>query len=387
MSRRAYGRIHASFWTSPTIRALGDDGRTLAAYLLTGPHSNMLGAYRLPFAYAADDLDWGTERVAQAFRVLADRGFAKRDDETSWVLVYRYIHWNPAENPNQAKAIRKLLMEVPVDKFRRAIARLILARPQWFDVPELQALAEGSERVPEHGSGSGDRDRSGDRDQDQDPGERASAPPEVIPERSSDPYGIAPPGENPDAYPGSVTPQLALVPPDPKPSKPDPVRQVFEAYLAGWRSKVGRGVEPVLTDKRRALVRTRLKELSLEALLAAAAGIWCSSWHVENRRTDFDLALRDAAHVERFAGEHADAKPAPPKTPEAPRVRRHPIGPHDSVEDQIQHFVRQGMNIPPPLLALREKELAAAKEAAAAADAPPVVGPRTPMPDDSDVPF
>lgn len=52
------------------------------------------------------------------------------------------------------------------------------------------------------------RSRSEKRDQDHgDPRERGPF---------KDPAGIAPPGENPDAYPGSVTPQLELVPVAPK---------------------------------------------------------------------------------------------------------------------------------------------------------------------------
>lgn len=116
-----------------------------------------------------------------------------------------------------------------------------------------------------------------------------------------DPAGIAPPGEDPDAYPGNVPPQLALVPPDPKPSKPDLARQVFDAYLEARASKRGGGHAPVLSDKRKALVKARLKDHPFDQLIAAARGIWSSEFHVEKGFTEFDLAMRDAEHVERFA--------------------------------------------------------------------------------------
>lgn len=90
---------------------------------------------------------------------------------------------------------------------------------------------------------------------------------------------------------------------EPGGSGPSPAGHVFEAYLAGWRERVGRGVEPKLTDKRRGLVRARLKDHPVQVLVAAAGGIWRSTWHVENNHTEFDLAMRDAAHVERFARE------------------------------------------------------------------------------------
>jgi hypothetical protein len=78
------------------------------------------------------------------------------------------------------------------------------------------------------------------------------------------------------------------------------VETVFSAYLDGWRRTVGGSREPALDSKRRKLIRARLKDFSVEDLCRAAAGIWQSSWHVENRQTSFELALRDTAHVEKF---------------------------------------------------------------------------------------
>ena len=42
---RDYSRVHTAFWTSEDVRRLSEDGRTLALYLLTGPHSNMIGCF------------------------------------------------------------------------------------------------------------------------------------------------------------------------------------------------------------------------------------------------------------------------------------------------------------------------------------------------------
>lgn len=106
---------------------------------------------------------------------------------------------------------------------------------------------------------------------------------------------------------------------------------VFGAYLDGWARHVGRGAKPVLTKARVGKIRARLKEHDVETIKRAAAGIWRSRWHVANKQTDFDLVVRDAGHVERFANETGErsavngrfvqpmAKPsdfAPPAEPE-----------------------------------------------------------------------
>lgn len=110
---REYGRIHVSFWTSDTIRALGDDGRTLAAYLLTCEHNTIIGAFRLPAAYACDDLGWTLERFKKGFKTLEEHGFAVYCRTSKWVCILKYLEWNPAENPNQQKAITKALNALP----------------------------------------------------------------------------------------------------------------------------------------------------------------------------------------------------------------------------------------------------------------------------------
>ena len=50
---RDYGKVHTSFWASETIRELDDDSRMLALYLLTCTHSNMAGAFLIPYGYVA----------------------------------------------------------------------------------------------------------------------------------------------------------------------------------------------------------------------------------------------------------------------------------------------------------------------------------------------
>jgi hypothetical protein len=84
---------------------------------------------------------------------------------------------------------------------------------------------------------------------------------------------------------------------------------VFAAYLPGWHRVVGGTRAPVLDAKRRKLIAARLKEFDLDYLLAAARGIWASTWNINEKQTTFDLVFRDAAHVERFAALDPSAIP------------------------------------------------------------------------------
>ena len=120
---REYGKVHTSFWTSKTIRALSDDARTLAIYLLTCEHGSIIGAFRLPLAYACDDLGWVAERFKKGFKTLEEAGFAIYCRDTQWVCIVKFMEWNPAENPNQRIAFTKALSAMPDTCFAEGLRK------------------------------------------------------------------------------------------------------------------------------------------------------------------------------------------------------------------------------------------------------------------------
>jgi hypothetical protein len=101
---REYGQVQCSFWTDPDLQSLSGDHRLLALYLLTGPHSNGLGCYRCPDGYVTADLGWSSERVSKGFTELSRIGFTERCETTFFVLIPKYLRWNPIANVNVAKA-------------------------------------------------------------------------------------------------------------------------------------------------------------------------------------------------------------------------------------------------------------------------------------------
>lgn len=113
---REYGKVYSAFWQSEDIRSMSEDGRTLAFYLMTCPHGNMLGCFWLPLTYAAEDMQWEPERVSKAFDELFQKGFAYRCNRSHWVFIRNYLKWNPFENPNVAIKAFKLLdsLRIPV---------------------------------------------------------------------------------------------------------------------------------------------------------------------------------------------------------------------------------------------------------------------------------
>jgi hypothetical protein len=110
---REYGRVHSAFWSSADIQTLSDDGKVLALYLLTCTHGTIAGVFRMPDGYVSEDLKWTNERVCEGFAELFKNGFANRCETTKWVWIRKFLEWNPAENPNQWKAVWKVAAQIP----------------------------------------------------------------------------------------------------------------------------------------------------------------------------------------------------------------------------------------------------------------------------------
>lgn len=92
---REYGSVQTQFWSDLALQSLSTHAKLLAVYLLTGPHTNMLGCFRLPIGYVAEDLKWDEETVHSAFSELEQIEFLIRDTKSSWVLITHFLDGNP----------------------------------------------------------------------------------------------------------------------------------------------------------------------------------------------------------------------------------------------------------------------------------------------------
>lgn len=163
---RDYGKVHTAFWRSETASALSDEGKLLALYLLTSDHGNLIGCYRLPTAYVADDLNWSAEKVERVFAETVAKGFANRCETLKWVYLPQYLKFNPLENPNQHKAADKLWAQVPVN-VRFADLLPVKLKPfanpsETLSKPVVEAVTEavGGTVLPEGAKSSGRRGKT-----------------------------------------------------------------------------------------------------------------------------------------------------------------------------------------------------------------------------------
>ena len=112
---RDYGKVYTRFWLKQNVLSWSDSAKLLGLYLLTCPHCNLLGCFRLPIGYVASDLNWDEQQVAKALSELEQDKFLIRCEESGWTLIRSFLKHNPIENPNQGKAAFRLLKDVPAD--------------------------------------------------------------------------------------------------------------------------------------------------------------------------------------------------------------------------------------------------------------------------------
>lgn len=87
---RSYATVSPAFWTGDTgrqLRAMGTDVLAVALYLMTSPHSNMIGLYYLPLVALCHETGLGRNAVFAALKQIESVEFAFYDEagEVAWV--------------------------------------------------------------------------------------------------------------------------------------------------------------------------------------------------------------------------------------------------------------------------------------------------------------
>ena len=141
---REYGQIQCSFWQHGGENQWGSDEMLLGAYLLSGPHSNGIGAYRLPYGYIADDLHWQNKRIDAAFAKLSSDDFCRRFGDV--VVIPKFLKWNPIANGKVAKARQKEFESIPNRDAKTYAAGYLLEFGNHFDPGFLTRLETVSDR-------------------------------------------------------------------------------------------------------------------------------------------------------------------------------------------------------------------------------------------------
>lgn len=121
---RNYSIISPAFWTGKTgkaIKAKGAETQMLALYLMSSPHSNMIGLYFLPKLYISYETGLSEEGASKGLQDLLSVGFCDYDDQAEVVWVYEMARFQIGEfltaTDNRVKSVKKEFDNTPKCKF------------------------------------------------------------------------------------------------------------------------------------------------------------------------------------------------------------------------------------------------------------------------------
>ena len=124
---REYGKISPLFWTGKTgkaIKASGPEAIVVAMYLMSSPHSNMIGLYYMPKLYLAHETGLGFEGASKGLQRACEAGFCSYDDASEVVFVHEMAKYQIADelaaNDNRVKGIIRELESVPENPYTAA---------------------------------------------------------------------------------------------------------------------------------------------------------------------------------------------------------------------------------------------------------------------------
>ncbi len=112
----SYGKVYEEYWDGEKIAALSDRAALLGLFLITGPHRNAIGCFRIGTG-AISDIPrfgaWGIEGVCEALSDMSRTGFIVRDDTSGWTLIVNALRKDPIRSAKVAIHALMLANRVP----------------------------------------------------------------------------------------------------------------------------------------------------------------------------------------------------------------------------------------------------------------------------------
>lgn len=121
---REYGSVSPMFWIGKTGKQLrgNPELQVLALYLLTSPHSNMIGVYHVPVMYIGHETGLGLEAASKGLQSLSEADFCTYCPDTETVWVHEFAKYQVGEElketDNRCKAIQRQYAAIKNDEIR-----------------------------------------------------------------------------------------------------------------------------------------------------------------------------------------------------------------------------------------------------------------------------
>ena len=121
-----YFPVSPAIWNKRLL-ALGPTTALIYCYILSNPHRNSEGLFRLPLAYVIADLEMSREDVLQAFSDLGDEELIRFDGEAEVLLDLNALFLLAPTSETQLKGAITKLRQVPRSPLLAEFHKLTIA--------------------------------------------------------------------------------------------------------------------------------------------------------------------------------------------------------------------------------------------------------------------
>lgn len=108
-----YQKIESRIWNDERFVQLTPMQQRLFLYILTSPHGNLIGIYVLKKGYIIEDLKVLSKDLERDLKAVLKTGMVDYDERLGVVWIKNFLKHNQLTNPNQKKAVPKILIELP----------------------------------------------------------------------------------------------------------------------------------------------------------------------------------------------------------------------------------------------------------------------------------
>ncbi len=169
---RDYSIVTPQFWLGKTgVELRGDkDAQLVALYLMTSPHSNMIGVFHCPPVYISHETGMPLQGASKALRRVCQGGFATFEGASEVVFVHEMARFQVGEslkpNDNRVKRVIKeygkianlMIKNMFYDRYGEAYH---LPEPEKYEAPSKPLRSQEQEQEQE-------QDQEQDQEQEQD---------------------------------------------------------------------------------------------------------------------------------------------------------------------------------------------------------------------------
>ncbi|MBI3989760.1 MAG: conserved phage C-terminal domain-containing protein [candidate division NC10 bacterium] len=155
-------KINTRIWMDERFRRLSSTAKLVWIYILTGPDTTPIGAYRFSAANAIDDLKLSRKTFQRAFKEILQQGLLPDySDPPRIVFLRNWLRYQQPENPNVLKSWRTYFDQLPEVPLKREVFRTLRlfaeGKSEGFAKAFEEAFGEGfnkahgfpEERLPE----------------------------------------------------------------------------------------------------------------------------------------------------------------------------------------------------------------------------------------------